>query len=113
MSVDAINAYSSGGCQLQSVPYALQLQHKHRTVDLAYKRYSALPAEKVPEILPTIGSPIQWGYRTKITPHFDAVPKSLRPQQGEEEAFNELNWECNVGFDRKGKPGVLDIEVGW
>jgi len=40
----------------------------------------------------------------------------------EEEGMNEVNevddqveekkdWECRIGFDRKGRPGVLDIEV--
>lgn len=105
-----------GGCQLQDVPYPEQLKHKLRTVDLAYKRFSGLATDKVPEILPTIGSPIQWGYRTKITPHFNAVPKWARPEAAaaEEEAGNERpDWQCNIGFDRKGKPGVLDIEVSW
>lgn len=96
-----------GGCQLQPVPYRLQLAHKQRTVDLAYKRFSSLPANKVPTILPTIPSPQQWGYRTKITPHFDAAPRAIR--DAGEEALN--GWAGpNVGFDRKGKPGVLDIE---
>ncbi|OWZ35044.1 tRNA (uracil-5-)-methyltransferase [Cryptococcus neoformans c45] len=114
-----------GGCQLQPVPYHLQLQHKLRTVQLAYERFSTLPSSLVPTILPTIGSPKQWGYRTKITPHFDAPPKWAKEKlaklqaeaasTGEEEALNAENearegWECRVGFERKGKPGVMDIE---
>jgi tRNA (uracil-5-)-methyltransferase len=105
------NALRSGGCQLQSVPYAKQLLHKARTVDLAYQRFSGLQGGKVPGILPTIGSPKQWGYRTKITPHFDAPPKwAQRPDQNEEDANDVREWSCRIGFDRKGKPGVLDIE---
>lgn len=146
----------SGGCQLQPLPYALQLLHKQRTVQLAYDRFSTLPADKVPRIQPTIGSPKQWGYRTKITPHFDAPPKWVRAKlQGktnvkagvngqangggaEEDAVNGEHavdgaegdngpsaqalmlkdetgkgWECKIGFERKGKPGVMDIEVSW
>ncbi|KIR80291.1 tRNA (uracil-5-)-methyltransferase [Cryptococcus gattii E566] len=114
-----------GGCQLQPVPYHLQLQHKLRTVQLAYERFSTLPSSLVPTILPTIGSPKQWGYRTKITPHFDAPPKWAKEKltklqteaasTGEEEALNaedeaRKGWECRVGFERKGKPGVMDIE---
>lgn len=123
------------------MPYALQLLHKRNTVKLAYSRFSKLGAEVVPDIQPTIGSPKQWGYRTKITPHFDAVPKSARAQlereaavaraaagaEGEEEGMNvdqpesygitteegeKRSWECRIGFERKGRPGVLDIEVG-
>ncbi|WVQ80097.1 hypothetical protein IAT38_002198 [Cryptococcus sp. DSM 104549] len=128
-----------GGCQLQPLPYALQLQHKLRTVDLAYQRFSTLPPSLVPAILPTIGSPKQWGYRTKITPHFDAPPKWARKameeakktkaapavEDGDEEsAMNAAGaeavptvveaddrvYECTIGFGRMGKPGVMDIE---
>jgi len=115
------NLTSSGGCQLQPLPYALQLLHKKKTVSLAYQRFSALNPILIPEIQPTIGSPKQWGYRTKITPHFDAPPKAARAARdakevGEEEGMNQetegkRDWECRIGFERKGRPGVLDIEV--
>jgi tRNA/tmRNA/rRNA uracil-C5-methylase (TrmA/RlmC/RlmD family) len=115
---------TSGGCQLQPLPYALQLLHKKKTVSLAYQRFSALNPTLIPEIQPTIGSPKQWGYRTKITPHFDAPPKAARAAKDardaavqEEEGMNQdvgegkRDWECRIGFERKGRPGVLDIEV--
>jgi tRNA (uracil-5-)-methyltransferase len=82
-------------------------------VSLAYQRFSSLPSTAVPAILPTIGSPEQWAYRTKITPHFDAIPKRLREAapQSEEAAINEERpWEIRIGFDQKGRRGVLDIE---
>ena len=169
----------SGGCQLQPMPYELQLAHKKRTVDLAYKRFSQLPTNTIPEIQDTIPSPKRWGYRTKITPHFDAPPKWLKQAVGrgrgreeemgvgvlkeEEEGgmnrvdrskvngtngesevngakgvwkvveesgqgqangskcngddesveakFKERRWDLRIGFERKGKPGVMDIEV--
>jgi len=124
-----IKLMTSGGCQLQPLPYALQLLHKKKTVSLAYTRFSALNPTLIPEIQPTIGSPKQWGYRTKITPHFDAPPKAARAAKdardaavlqeegvGEEEGMNQdtegkRDWECRIGFERKGRPGVLDIEV--
>ena len=111
----------------------------------------------MPPIQDTIGSPKQWGYRTKITPHFDAAPKVMQAsliaqaaerkkveggKEAEEEAMNgvdqtevgrcghvkedigkeegrgtktvsagERNWELRIGFERKGRPGVMDIEV--
>lgn len=68
------------------MPYNLQLEHKRRTLDLAYKRFSALPADIVPEVQRTISSPKRWGYRTKITPHFEAMPKSARSRQEQEKA---------------------------
>ncbi|WWC86591.1 uncharacterized protein L201_001468 [Kwoniella dendrophila CBS 6074] len=112
-----------GGCQLQPLPYSLQLEHKKRTVELAYKRFSNLSGSVLPNIQDTIGSPKQWEYRTKITPHFDSAPKWIQKQlkeQGEEVALNSLKngdgdqhkngWQLRIGFERKGKPGVMDIE---
>lgn len=121
------------------MPYDLQLAHKKRTVQLAYSRFSALKTQEMPEVKDTIPSPKQWAYRTKITPHFDPPPKwaqkaGAAPQTGgpaEEEAMNAgteeaqvvqepayggadgeaRKWECKVGFDQKGLPGVVDIEV--
>ncbi|KLT42869.1 S-adenosyl-L-methionine-dependent methyltransferase [Cutaneotrichosporon oleaginosum] len=98
-----------GGCQLQDVPYALQLEHKKRTVDLAYQRYSGLDGAKVPAILDTIGSPKQWAYRTKITPHFDAMPKAVRAAVTEEDAANTA-WIPKIGFNTIGGGRVADIE---
>ncbi|WVF69482.1 hypothetical protein IAT40_004259 [Kwoniella sp. CBS 6097] len=121
-----------GGCQLQPVPYPLQLLHKRRTVELAYQRFSNLPSTSVPSIQPTIGSPKQWAYRTKITPHFDAPPKAARNRmnaikqaakdveaateedmmnaEAEAEVEGRKGWDCRIGFERKGRPGVMDIE---
>jgi tRNA (uracil-5-)-methyltransferase len=157
----------SGGCQLQPVPYQLQLAHKKTTVTKAYARFSGLSLAEMPPIQDTIGSPKQWGYRTKITPHFDAMPKFMQAAlkggsppasapaasaQGgaEEQEMNgqaevdetdevvggckhvrdvetagakeegrgtkvikvgEKEWELRIGFERKGRPGVMDIEV--
>jgi tRNA (uracil-5-)-methyltransferase len=57
------------------MPYEEQLAHKKRTVELAYKRFSQLTPDQTPSVLDTIPSPKQWGYRTKITPHFEGPPR--------------------------------------
>jgi tRNA (uracil-5-)-methyltransferase len=131
----------------------LQLAHKKKTVQLAYKRYFGLDPALLPDVKDTIASPKQWGYRTKITPHFDAPPKWAKGKLegvaeaktnvddaiSEEGAMNGVaqgpggedsamkaeegkangnangaakTWECRIGFERKGRPGVMDIEVG-
>ena len=74
----------SGGCQFQPVPYDLQLAHKKRTVELAYKRFSHLEDAMVPAVRDTIPSPKQWAYRTKITPHFDQVPRRIKELVGKQ-----------------------------
>lgn len=88
------------GCQYQMLDYSKQLEFKQRVVEKAYRYYSDLPGESIPSPLPTIGSPLQYGYRTKITPHFDAPPKGKLKE----------DWKLYIGFDTKGRRQVLDIE---
>jgi tRNA/tmRNA/rRNA uracil-C5-methylase (TrmA/RlmC/RlmD family) len=62
-----------GGCQLQHVPYDEQLAWK--TAEVARLFAAALPAEAV-TVEPCAGSPREYGYRSKLTPHFP------RPREG-------------------------------
>jgi tRNA (uracil-5-)-methyltransferase len=69
----------------------------------------------MPPILGTIASPLQYGYRTKITPHFDAPPKRLQktgppPNNGTEKQA-QPEW-LKIGFNHVGQRQVMDIEVG-
>jgi tRNA (uracil-5-)-methyltransferase len=83
--------------------YDTQLQLKQDVVRNAYRHFSGLASDSIPDILPTIPSPKEYGYRTKITPHFDARPKRSKTQN--------TPWELRIGFDEKGRRSVLDIEV--
>ncbi|KAK1754612.1 S-adenosyl-L-methionine-dependent methyltransferase [Echria macrotheca] len=93
------------GCQFQMLDYAEQLRHKRNIVVKAYRNFSQLPPELVPDVLETIGSPLQYGYRTKLTPHFDGPPGQSRrsPKTG----FKE---RPPIGFTPKATRKVLDIE---
>ncbi|KAH3680837.1 hypothetical protein WICMUC_000105 [Wickerhamomyces mucosus] len=86
------------GCQYQQLSYELQLQYKKETIANAYK-YLA-PKLSIPEIGATIPSPKQFGYRTKLTPHFDIAK---RVPQVDQPAF---------GFGSKGKPSWRQTEGG-
>lgn len=86
----------------QMLSYETQLALKKRVVEKAYETFSGLESAFVPSVLPTIASPMQYGYRTKITPHFDVPPKS---------AVKSKDWEIRIGFDQKGRRSVMDIEV--
>ncbi|TFY63466.1 hypothetical protein EVJ58_g3233 [Rhodofomes roseus] len=61
-----------GGCQFQMLSYEKQLELKREVVVRAYESFSNLPSSAVPKVSPTIGSPLQYNYRTKLTPHFEA-----------------------------------------
>jgi tRNA (uracil-5-)-methyltransferase len=100
---------SCSGCQFQMLPYDFQLQHKKSIVEKAYKNFSNLPPELIPTIGDTIGSPLQYGYRTKLTPHFDGPPDSRRSdgRHGIKRTFKEVP---PIGFMKKGTRTTIDIE---
>ena len=60
-----------GGCQYQHLAYADQLQSKQRQVAELLKHMAKIE-HPVREVIP---SPVEYGYRSKITPHFHR-PKS-------------------------------------
>ncbi|CAO2650322.1 Nn.00g016140.m01.CDS01 [Neocucurbitaria sp. VM-36] len=100
---------SCSGCQFQMLPYDYQLQHKKSIVEKAYKNFSNLPPELIPVIGDTIGSPLQYGYRTKLTPHFDGPPDARRSdgRNGIKRTFKEVP---PIGFMKKGTRITIDIE---
>ncbi|KAH9865405.1 hypothetical protein J1614_008988 [Plenodomus biglobosus] len=100
---------SCSGCQFQMLPYHYQLQHKKSIVEKAYKNFSNLRPDLLPVIGDTIGSPLQYGYRTKLTPHFDGPPDARRSdgRKGIKRTFKEVP---PIGFMKKGTRTTIDIE---
>ncbi|KAK0613749.1 S-adenosyl-L-methionine-dependent methyltransferase [Immersiella caudata] len=88
------------GCQFQMLEYSEQLRLKKNIVVKAYKNFSQLPPELVPEVLDTMGSPLQYGYRTKLTPHFTGDPRGKKP----------MLERPPIGFTPKSSRKILDIE---
>ncbi|KAJ9648032.1 tRNA(m5U54)methyltransferase [Coniosporium tulheliwenetii] len=96
------------GCQFQMLPYSYQLAHKKTIVEKAYRNFSNLSPELVPSVGDTIGSPLQYGYRTKLTPHFDGPPgKRSDKRNGIHHPFKEVP---PIGFMQKGTRKTIDIE---
>jgi len=90
------------------LPYDYQLAHKKTIVEKAYRNFSGLAPELIPEVGDTIGSPLQYGYRTKLTPHFDGPPGGRRDRRnGVRAAFKEVP---PIGFMKKGTRHTIDIE---
>jgi tRNA/tmRNA/rRNA uracil-C5-methylase (TrmA/RlmC/RlmD family) len=77
-----------GGCQYQHLSYDEQLVWKQQQVAELLKRMAHIehPVE------PVVASPIQYGYRSKITPHFH------RPKNGS---------VAEIGFLRVGTRGAM------
>ncbi|KAA8652501.1 hypothetical protein EYZ11_007683 [Aspergillus tanneri] len=95
------------GCQLQMMSYEDQLAHKKRIVEKAYANFSGLIPELIPAIGDTFPSPLRYGYRTKLTPHFTAPPGKSRRQKGPREPHKEVP---PIGFTYKNRRLDLDIE---
>ncbi len=84
-----------GGCQYQNLAYDQQLEWKRRQVAELLERMAGVtfPVEAVQ------ASPVEWGYRSKITPHFH------RPKDGR---IGE------IGFLRAGsRHALVDVERCW
>jgi tRNA (uracil-5-)-methyltransferase len=96
------------GCQFQHLPYSYQLAHKRRVIEKAYANFSGLPPSSFPEVGETIGSPLQYGYRTKLTPHFDGPPMGRKDKR----AGKKVTWPevPPIGFMKKGTRKTIDIE---
>ena len=99
---------SCSGCQFQMMPYDAQLAQKRHVVERAYHNFSGLAPAAIPTVADTVGSPLQYGYRTKLTPHFDGPPGGRHAgRRGEAPKFDKIP---SIGFMQKGTRHTLDIE---
>ena len=99
------------GCQFQMLSYENQLMHKKKIIEKAFKNFSGLVPELVPSVGETIGSPLQYGYRTKLTPHFDGPPGShSRKERRNGAERKEFQKAPPIGFMMKGTRRTIDIE---
>lgn len=86
------------GCQYQSISYESQLEIKKEVVENAYKHFCKDEVNWEGKVLDTVASPLQYRYRTKLTPHYD-VPRS---------GVNGLDVP-RLGFGWRGKASWLNI----
>ena len=80
-----------GGCQYQNLDYKTQLKWKRQQLEelILHMAGMEFPVDRV------IPSPIEYGYRSKITPHFD------KPRNNKIDA---------IGFQRAGRRKLIDVE---
>ncbi|RRJ99120.1 class I SAM-dependent RNA methyltransferase [Opitutaceae bacterium TAV3] len=85
-----------GGCQYQNFNYAAQLVWKRRQVGELLRHMAGIESP----VSPVIGSPRQYGYRSKITPHFN-------PRR---DASGAIVADMPIGFLRQGtRFDLLDV----
>lgn len=79
--------HDCGGCQYQNLRYGAQLEWKRKQVGDLMRRIGKIPFP----VEPTHPSPLQYGYRSKLTPHYG------RPRGG----------RMPIGFVRRGRRSEL------
>ena len=86
-----------GGCQYQHLAYAGQLVWKRRQVAELLEHMAGVTFA----VAPVIGSPAEFGYRSKITPHFNCGGRS---------AERGIEAETPIGFLRQGtRFDIVDV----
>ncbi|KAF8798369.1 tRNA methyltransferase [Phlegmacium glaucopus] len=95
------------GCQYQMLSAETQLDFKKNVILNAYKTYSNLPETSIPTIDATVESPLVYGYRTKLTPHFERPPKHAREQALSSD--EQPSW-LRIGFNMTNRNMTMDIE---
>ncbi len=80
-----------GGCQYQHLAYEQQLMWKTRQIEELFEHQIGIDVR----VNPTRPSPREYGYRSKITPHFQ------KPRSGKLPA---------IGFQRQGSRQIIDIQ---
>ncbi|MDQ5977593.1 MAG: rRNA (uracil1939-C5)-methyltransferase [Verrucomicrobiota bacterium] len=80
-----------GGCQYQHLTYAEQLKWKRQQVEELLKYMAGVEFA----VNPVIGSPREFGYRSKITPHFSAHPRRKEVTSDKEQVTGESH---PIGF---------------
>lgn len=66
-----------GGCQYQHLTYAGQLRWKQQQVAELLEHMAGIAFP----VAPVVASPCEYGYRSKITPHFAAPPRAARSSE--------------------------------
>ena len=97
-----------GGCQFQMMPYEAQLMHKRHVLAKALANFTKLAPDQIPEVGETVASPMQYGYRTKLTPHYDQ-PREKGSKVGKK---NKVPFSTcpDIGYMMAGRRTLMDIE---
>lgn len=100
------------GCQYQMLPYEKQLLIKQQVVTNAFLHFSGLDKALLPETLPTLPSPLQYAYRTKLTPHFE-LPRSLGDfrRKNQPDKMRRKGGRGISKFKKEGKSEVEELDI--
>lgn len=94
-------AGSCGGCQYQHMSIEAQRNWKTKHIEevLLQQQIQGYDSEEYFEVLPTLGTSEVFGYRSKITPHYQA-PKEI--------GLDEYELQ-EIGFQRSSNRNLIDV----
>jgi tRNA/tmRNA/rRNA uracil-C5-methylase (TrmA/RlmC/RlmD family) len=100
-----------GGCQYQHITIELQRKMKTMQVQELFERLGGFEKPEFPAVLDTLGTDEVFGYRSKITPHYDApVRKGSRKMQNSGETTSGIACEIGpIGFKEKASHRLVDV----
>ncbi len=100
-----------GGCQYQHIKIDRQRKMKTMQVQELFEHNGGLKAEDFPSVLDTLGTVEVFGYRSKITPHYDAPLRSKGRKTPEEAAaLAKKSFEIGpIGFKEKSSRRIVDV----
>jgi len=98
-----------GGCQYQHITVDRQRQMKTIQVQELFERLGGLKADEFPSVLPTLGTDEVFGYRSKITPHYDA-PIKKKGRKNKDGSYKGIPCEIGpIGFKEKASHRLVDV----
>ena len=100
-----------GGCQYQHITIDRQRSMKTMQVQELFERVGGLKADEFPKVLDTLGTDEVFGYRSKITPHYDAPLRTKRRRTPDEIAKDATKeYEIgSIGFKEKNSRRLVDV----
>ena len=100
-----------GGCQYQHITIERQRQMKTIQVQELFERLGGVDGNDFPAVLDTLGTSEVFGYRSKITPHYDA-PMKKKGGRKAQPILDEASKKCEIGpigFKEKASRRLVDV----
>jgi tRNA/tmRNA/rRNA uracil-C5-methylase (TrmA/RlmC/RlmD family) len=103
-----------GGCQYQLITIGGQRNMKTAQVQELFEQLGGLSPADFPPVIGTIGTDEVFGYRSKITPHYDAPvqKRALKRARGNGDAAMTSNVACEIGpigFKEEASCRLVDV----
>lgn len=101
-----------GGCQYQHITIDRQREMKTMQVQELFERLGGLETHEFPTVLDTLGTPEVFGYRSKITPHYEAPMRKREWKHAQNNGDAAASKSCeigSIGFKEKASRRLVDV----